>query len=713
MSIEVGDAVFKFLGDSTQLDTKFNEVGPNAKTAFEPAAEAAEEASERIQFSMKEARGEVRLIGEEIGVRLPRHVGNFLAELPGVGPALSAAFSATAVLFLAQALVEVTSKVADFASEHFVFTQAMKDSNFAIVETNKLLLEQSANYNKAKDALDKFGASGSDGVRLQLEALKEQLKTQQAIFAQGQQRIDQAKQVSHEYITQTSWLGKAYEWGRSIVTKTKEHADVLHEAVGAAQDQYNVANATVKALQEQQLLLEKQLNTEHELEAVRQQGETGASGARLRAAKKQAEVAEDSDTANKRKRIAEQLENELYLIKRDGMLKQLAILKENDENTKDAQAKLLAELKAGADAQAAVVVERFVKAKDELQKTLQDMAKTVHDAPPIDIITPPMVQRLLDARAAAQSLGVTLRSDLVSALASARLAREQWLEAGIKDNVVEKEFIDKINAAKAALENFGHLQDSLKVKTETTWKGFTQDLKQGADAMHEFSGLGEQLFNQLSKSIESSLASVILAQGNIGKALEEATAKALASLASQALVKSLFYTAEGFAALASYQGTSASQYFIAAGEMAAVGAAAGLAAHAIAGAGGGSSTPSQFQNNNGGSSTSSVGRGGTSVVGVQHFAEGGLITAPTLAMIGEQSRTEAVLPLEDPQAMKQIGDAIGSNGGGGHVHFHLPHGSIISADVMQQFVAKMNKMVTRGQLNVKASNSLRVNKRSA
>jgi hypothetical protein len=713
MPIEVGDAIFRFLGDSQNLDTKFAEVAPNAKAAFEPAAQAAEDASERIQFSMKEARGEVRLIGEEIGVRLPRHVGNFLAELPGVGPALSAAFSATAVVFLAQALVEVTKKVADFASEHFIFTQAMKDSNFSIAETNKLLLEQSANYNKAKDALDKFGASGSDGVRLQLEALKEQLKTQQAIFAQGPQRIDQAKQISHEYITQTSWLGKAYEFGRSIVTGTKEHAVVLHEAVGAAENQYNVANATVKALQEQQVLLEKQLTTEHALEAVRQQGETGASGARLRAAKRQAEVAEDADTASKREKIAEQLENELYLIKRDGMMKQLAVLKENDANTKDAQAKLLAELKAGADAQATVVVDRFIKANDELQKTLQDMAKTVHDAPPIDIITPAAVQRLLDARAAAQSLGVTLRSDLVSALASARLAREQWLEAGIKDNVVEKEFVDRINAAKTALENFGHSQDTLKVKTETTWKGFTQDLKQGANAMHEFSGLGEQLFNQLSKSIESSLESVILAQGNIGKALEQATAKALASLASQALVKSLFYTAEGFAALAGFEETSASQYFIAAGEMAAVGAAAGIATHSMAGGGGGSSTASAFQNNNGGSNTSQAGRGGSSVVGVQHFAEGGLITAPTLAMIGEQNRREAVLPLEDPRAMGEVGKAIGSAGGGGGVHIHLPHGSIISADTMQKFVAKMNKMVGRGQLNVKSSNSLRINKRSA
>jgi len=57
MSIEVGDAVFRFLGDSQQLDTKFAEVGPNAKAAFEPAAEAAEDAGERMSFSMREAKG--------------------------------------------------------------------------------------------------------------------------------------------------------------------------------------------------------------------------------------------------------------------------------------------------------------------------------------------------------------------------------------------------------------------------------------------------------------------------------------------------------------------------------------------------------------------------------------------------------------------------------------------------------------------------------
>jgi len=114
MSIEVGDAVLRFIGDSRQLDTKFDEVAPNAEKAFKPAADVVEEAGQRMQGSMREARGEVRLLGEEFGIRLPRHVSNFIAELPGVGQALSAAFQATAVLFIAQALVEATDKLSNF-----------------------------------------------------------------------------------------------------------------------------------------------------------------------------------------------------------------------------------------------------------------------------------------------------------------------------------------------------------------------------------------------------------------------------------------------------------------------------------------------------------------------------------------------------------------------------------------------------------------------
>ena len=93
------------------------------------------------------------------------------------------------------------------------------------------------------------------------------------------------------------------------------------------------------------------------------------------------------------------------------------------------------------------------------------------------------------------------------------------------------------------------------------------------------------------------------------------------------------------------------------------------------------------------------------------FAVGGLITEPTLAMMGEQSRAEAVLPLEDPRAMKTIGAAIGAGGGGG-LTVHV-HGHVIGANDVAHLTAQISKRVGRGQAALTASNSLRVTKRSA
>src|SRR5205807_1181391 len=136
--ISVGDAVLRFLGDTTELDTAFERVGTEAESkmgratnAIKGTTAAVDEMSTEMAVgqqgavelgevttlagtqareSMYQARGEAALLGEEFGIRLPRHVRSFIAELPGVGSALSAAFSATAVLFIIEALVKLTEK---------------------------------------------------------------------------------------------------------------------------------------------------------------------------------------------------------------------------------------------------------------------------------------------------------------------------------------------------------------------------------------------------------------------------------------------------------------------------------------------------------------------------------------------------------------------------------------------------------------------------
>ena len=318
-----------------------------------------------------------------------------------------------------------------------------------------------------------------------------------------------------------------------------------------------------------------------------------------------------------------------------------------------------------------------------------------------------VAEALLIQKQAADQLGITIKGSLVSAYNQAVIAMDAYKDAGGSDEVVLEAFRRKIMEADQAVKNFGVDQDKFAARSENTWKNFQQDMKNGAQFMQNFAHMGQEAFNSMAQGLQSAISSAILGQESFSKAIEKATESALASLASQAIVKALFYTAEGVAALAMMNFGGAAQYFTAAGEMAAVGAAAGLAAHAMAGAGGGSSNTQQGHNsaNNAGQQN----RSGGSAVSVQQFATGGLISAPTLAIMGEESKREAVLPLDDPRTTDLLRQKIG---GGGGVTVHVA-GHVIGANDVVHLVKQINKAVNRGQAQLISSNSLRLTKRSA
>src|SRR5580692_994350 len=64
-----------------------------------------------------EAKGAIALLGDEIGLRLPRHLRSFVAELPGVASAMSAAFNTIAIVGLISIVVEAGKKVYEFVEK--------------------------------------------------------------------------------------------------------------------------------------------------------------------------------------------------------------------------------------------------------------------------------------------------------------------------------------------------------------------------------------------------------------------------------------------------------------------------------------------------------------------------------------------------------------------------------------------------------------------
>jgi hypothetical protein len=686
MSIEVGDAVLRFLGDSQQLDTKFDEVGPNAAKAFNPAAEVVEVAGERMKFSMREARGEVRLLGEEFGIRLPRHVSNFVAQLPGVGQAMSAAFSATAVLFIAQALVQASDKLSNFIGNTLIFTDKMRESNAQIEAENKSLLALSDISKQATERLDELNGVTKSweetqraAIQTQINLADEQLKnTERAINNKG-------------------------VWEKSKDTM----ADVAGLILGQVIPTYDRLSSSA---QDQITIQEKRDNLiQISAQALKAKSKVDEEEAAQNAKRALDNSIKELENQKKVALAYAQTEQEKFELEQQFEERKLALLNSYAKKDKAAIQALLTEIEVQQIQHAQKVETAFVGMLKAVQAAKEHAAEAVKDSTLANIIElTPLQAAFQKAEDAAHSMNVTLRTDLVGALDKATVAEKAFAASGLVDKAAMEALQQGTKDAQKALDNYGKSVDTFKLKSHGMWAEFKNEAKTGATAMDLVKQSGVQAFDDISKNVQSAFAAIALGQGGVVQALEKATAQSLASIAAQAAVKALFYGAEGVAALAMFNYGSAGQYFAAAGEMAAVAGVAGIAAHELAGAGGGSGSSNHQQSHDSQSNTGQGNRSGGSVVGVQAFATGGLVTGPTLAIIGENHKKEAVLPLDDPQAMSAIRDGVG----GGTTHnWHIA--GLVSADHLVQIVGKINKMVNKGQVNLTSSNSLRLTKRSA
>jgi hypothetical protein len=194
--INVGDAVLTFLGDTTQLDQAFDRIATQAEVKMAKAADSvsqvgdaaddagasmtaagasSEASSEKIVESMgqsrratAEARGEAALLGEAFGIHLPRHVRSFVAELPGIGTALSAAFSVTAVLFLIEALANGVEKIQEWAQHAHQVALAWDEFDTSVASSFRGLDDKLL---EAGIKMDELKGDHIDALRKQLELI--------------------------------------------------------------------------------------------------------------------------------------------------------------------------------------------------------------------------------------------------------------------------------------------------------------------------------------------------------------------------------------------------------------------------------------------------------------------------------------------------------------------------------------------------------------
>jgi hypothetical protein len=120
-------------------------------TGAEESKRAVREATREMKANVAEAKATIALLGEEIGVKLPRHVRGFVASIPGVAPALAAAFSGVAVLTIGTVLVEAGEKMVKFAEKS---KNAAKEIYEAWRETIAQSTKQGIELDLVNDKLD-------------------------------------------------------------------------------------------------------------------------------------------------------------------------------------------------------------------------------------------------------------------------------------------------------------------------------------------------------------------------------------------------------------------------------------------------------------------------------------------------------------------------------------------------------------------------------
>jgi hypothetical protein len=714
--ISVGDAVLSFLGDTTQLDATFDRVGAEATakmgvatTAVQGTTVAVSElsgemavgqqgavklgtvmnlAGKESKESMYQARGEAGLLGEAFGVHLPRHVRSFVAELPGVGTALSAAFSATAVLFIIEAIVKLTEKASDLAGAWLFQTEAAKKLLTEMGLANLEIAKQNDLYHKAKEALDTFGETAVEKTAAKIQDLKDNLAEHNKELARLQNYYGQG-------IRNTTLLDNLAIQQATVKALQEEIA--LNETIKKQQEN----DAALKSLQAE-ITLRKSLTD---------------STLNLQQAKAKELLAGEENTQSKLITIDATYTEKRYQLELR-TLRQMLDAEEKYGHDNEAKVnQIRAKIQEAENQHAVIAITGFTNLMNRLKEIrdgaldAQSSSKTVADT----LGLTDAQQKLDKATEAAHNFGIVLHGDLVTALHEARDAKFAFVQGmGTTDKAALDQFDKAIQNAQFNLDNFGKAEMTFFGKQSPLWKAYEADVRHAGDQTKFFGEVGKETFGSFAQAAGSAFDAFLKGQASFGQAMKQAAAQTIDALAAQAFAQALYWSAMGLADLYFNPARSAED-FAAAETFGAVAALAGAAGFGLGsgGKGGSGSSASPLTATGGANNTQQPGQGAVSVVGVQHFAMGGLISAPTLSMIGEGHKSEAVLPLDDPKAMARIGKAIADASGGGGVTHNWHIEGLISPDNLQKVARQISEGVQKNRITLKSSSTFRINKRSA
>jgi polyhydroxyalkanoate synthesis regulator phasin/type IV secretory pathway VirB2 component (pilin) len=373
------------------------------------------------------------------------------------------------------------------------------------------------------------------------------------------------------------------------------------------------------------------------------------------------------------------------------------------------QVTLEAKIQAAEDKHEQKLIETGTKAMDALRKVMSQPIPLITEMPPgMDQIDDEITKGFRDADAAAAALGITLKSQLDTSL-QATFSNYSKLDDLFKKGIVTQKDLDKAQkevikselqyaqATGATEKTMDKLKSQLRdiINQELAWarathasteaiktlekelatldnkgkkslKDFTSelqhDMQNGADSLTLLKDTGKAAMGELTIAVGDAFAAMITGQDSFGEAMLHGTEKMIGGLAQK---WAMYFAAKGIADIMTpgMQAEGAAELAAAvaleavAGVMNALGSASSSKSTSTSSTTG---TPGPAA----GSPAATAGAAPTQGRNTTHLAAGGVAMEPTSAVIGDSAdgsaigSKEAILPLEDPKAMRMIAAAL-------------------------------------------------------
>jgi hypothetical protein len=823
MPITVFDAVGKFTADSRNLDefiTKLDRALPDASQKSAVATKALKDAQDSLKASLKalreeggnttenwqkvadaqrqvaitseaskrsqnelkasiggvkessrEAKAELGLLGEGIGIHLPRHVRSLLAELPGLTTALNAAFGATAVIFLVDALSQIPEKILSITADLAGWTKEAQAAYESQRKLNQSLLDLAETR---QDAAVREKERGLEGARLTQQQITDN-KTiienyRQRIVATGDQigKLQQEK-LAHDEVAK-GWGAETFAES-AYITNHKAKSAELQKSIDELSERQRKLTKDRDELEQGSAdkasqLTHQQLSEYIALESAKVEAKRKASQEQLALdlATWQAEYQNGIITYAELLELEGKSEEDKYQVDQKALQDKLDLQKLDPTKNLVAIATLNGQIEAAEKQHEAKLLSDYAKYQEQYKKLTSEKPQSVQFTDNV----PKIASQISTVEFSGSEGAVKKINDMINAIEALRKATkdlgfestgnlEQYAQQmkkayeTVRDSAVSTTR-DKILAEALYVEALIASEKAAHKNTEGSEKRLADIDKQAKrlgvtiTGLNKTAQIGQTIFKVL--GIDATLAGGKLqnaaiitgtamanmaaawAQGGvtIGQAAEQMVGAVLTALGQLAIAQMAVEIAKGFSDLADpFMAWHASTHFLAAAKWLAVGAALEIGGGLISGAASGGGGGTGDQGAPAGAKpieTSGAAQPEAQPVqttNVQRFAAGGLVSGPTMAIIGDAvssgnsavaqtlsgaGQREAAIPIDDDRATSAIATALVK---------HMPPTNIkinVRGKSLKHLIRDISHEVESGNVTLKASHAGAVRKQS-